>query len=233
MQLTYDGAMTVSARTQAPIIAPSILAADLSQLGVEIAKVRNADWLHVDVMDGHFVPNLSFGAGVAGAAGRVSDLPLDVHLMIEQPEDWIQEYVEAGASSIIFHVEAAAHPYALADNIRAAGCRAGFSLKPGTALVDFLPLVEHVDQVLVMTVEPGFGGQEFMPEQLDKVRALRRYIDAHGLDCLIEVDGGINAETIGAAAEAGADAFVAGSAVFGADSPAAAVDELRAKAAQR
>lgn len=214
-----------------PIIAPSILAADFSKLGEDIAATSNADWIHVDIMDGHFVPNLSFGADITKAAGRCTDKELDVHLMIEHPEKWVDNYIDAGAACVIFHVEATNDPLSLARYLKGKGVRAGFSLRPGTPIEDYLDIVPEFDLVLVMSVEPGFGGQSFMPEQLEKVRTLRALIDEKQLECFIEIDGGINATTIRQAAEAGCDAFVAGSAVYGATDPAAAVDELRALAA--
>lgn len=212
------------------LIAPSILAADFSRLGEEILAVPDADWIHVDIMDGHFVPNLSFGPDITATANRVTDKELDVHLMIENPEKWVDQYIEAGADCIIFHVEATDEHVALAKHIRSKGVRAGFSLRPGTPIEDYLDDLEHFDEVLVMSVEPGFGGQSFMPDQLDKVRTLRRVIDERGLDIIIEIDGGISAKTIKQAAEAGVDAFVAGSAVYGADDPNKAIQELRALA---
>ncbi|MCQ9342801.1 ribulose-phosphate 3-epimerase [Corynebacterium kozikiae] len=210
-----------------PIIAPSILAADFSKLGTEVEAVSNADWIHVDIMDGHFVPNLSFGPDVTKAVHKSTSLPLDVHLMIEAPEKWVQHYIDAGAHCVIFHVEATDDPVALARTLRSAGVRAGFSVKPGTPIEPYLDMLEEFDEVLVMSVEPGFGGQSFMPDQLAKVRTLRTAIDERGLDVIIEIDGGISADTIAQAAEAGCDAFVAGSAVYGKPSPAQAVDELR------
>ncbi|MCZ9308588.1 ribulose-phosphate 3-epimerase [Corynebacterium uberis] len=210
-----------------PIIAPSILSADFSRLGEDIARIPNADWIHVDIMDGHFVPNLSFGPDIAKTVHRITDKPLDVHLMIENPEKWVDTYIAAGAYTVIFHVEATTDPLALAQVIRAGGARAGISLRPGTDLEPYLELLPHIDEVLVMSVEPGFGGQSFMPDQLEKVRTLRAAIDAAGLDVTIEIDGGISPETIGAAAAAGCDSFVAGSAVYKTPDPAAAVDTLR------
>ena len=216
--------------TSAPIISPSILAADFTQLGEEVRVVANADWIHVDIMDGHFVPNLSFGPDITAAVDGLTTQPLDVHLMIEEPEKWVETYAKAGADCIIFHVEAVESQeaaVALARTIRDLGVRAGFSIKPGTPIEPWLDVLEHFDEVLVMSVEPGFGGQSFMPDQLDKVRALRAAIDQRGLDMTIEIDGGISRDTIRQAAEAGCDAFVAGSAIYKQDDKAAAVEELR------
>ena len=211
-------------------IAPSILAANYAALGDDVRKVPNADLIHVDIMDGHFVPNLSFGPDITATVDGITSQTLDVHLMIEEPEKWVETYAKAGADCIIFHVEAVADKdaaIALARKIRDLGVRAGFSIKPGTPIEPWLDALEHFDEVLVMSVEPGFGGQSFMPDQLDKVRTLRAAIDERGLDVLIEIDGGISAETIRSAAEAGCDAFVAGSAIYKQADKAAAIEELR------
>lgn len=213
-----------------PLIAPSILSADFARLDREIERIPSADWIHVDVMDGHFVPNLSFGAPVAKAVGRVTDKPMDCHLMITDPARWVGDYVDAGAFNVTFHVEATDDPQAVADLLHARGCKAGISIKPGTAVEPYLDLLDHVDLVLVMSVEPGFGGQKFMPGVLDKVRTLRAEIDRRGLDVHIQIDGGIDAGTIAECAAAGCDVFVAGSAVYGAPDPDAMIGTLRSGA---
>ena len=213
-------------------ISPSILACDFANLESELTRVANADWAHVDVMDAHFVPNLTLGLPVVEALARVSPIPLDCHLMIDDPDRWAPRYAEAGASSVTFHIEAAHEPTSLARNLRALGARAGMALKPGTPFTPYADLLPELDMVLVMTVEPGFGGQSFMADQLPKVREVRQAVDRCGGEIWVQVDGGVSAKTIEACAEAGADVFVAGSAVFGAESAAAAVDQLRALAAR-
>lgn len=211
-------------------ISPSILASDFANLQSELDRISNADWAHVDVMDAHFVPNLTLGLPVVESLAKVSPIPLDCHLMIEDPLRWAPQYVEAGAQSATFHVEAADDPRAVARAIRAAGGRAGMALRPGTAWEPYEELLPELDMVLVMTVEPGFGGQAFMADQMPKVRAVREAVRRHGGQVWIQVDGGVAASTIEQCAEAGADVFVAGSAVYGAEDAAAQVDALRALA---
>lgn len=214
-----------------PLIAPSILSADFARLAEEIDAVAGSDWLHVDVMDNHFVPNLTMGLPVVQSLLAVTDIPMDCHLMIEDPGRWAPPYAEAGAHNVTFHAEATDDPAAVARDIRAAGAKAGLGIKPGTALDPYLEILRDFDTLLVMSVEPGFGGQAFIPEVLDKVRTMRKLVDSGELTILIEIDGGISADTIEAAAEAGVDCFVAGSAVYGTENPAATVAELRRRAA--
>ena len=217
-------------RTPTPIIAPSILAADFARLADEARAVEGAaDWLHVDVMDYHFVPNLTIGLPVVQSLRKTSTLPFDVHLMIDAPDRWAVGYAEAGAHNVTFHAEAAADPLAVARDLRAAGSRVGLAIDRDTPVEPYLELLPHFDLLLIMTIKAGFGGQQFMPELLDKVRAARRHADSGHLELRIEVDGGIAADTIEAAAQAGADTFVAGTAVYAADDPAAAVRALRAQ----
>ena len=214
------------------MIAPSLLSADFARLADAAAAVHGADWLHVDVMDNHFVPNLTIGLPVVEALRAATDLPLDCHLMIDDPDRWAPGYAEAGARNVTVHAEAARDPVQLGRTLRAAGSLAGLALKPGTPLEPYLDLLAGYDTLLVMTVEPGFGGQEFRAEVLPKVREARRRVQAGHLRLFVEVDGGVNADTIVAAAEAGADVFVAGSAVYSADDPADAVVRLRERARQ-
>jgi len=211
-------------------IAPSMLASDFANLADEAGRVASADWLHLDVMDNHFVPNLTLGQPVVEALTKVTSIPLDCHLMIEDPDRWAPGYVEAGAQSVTFHVEAATAPVRLARELRALGARAGMGLRPATAVEAYEELLPELDTLLVMTVEPGFGGQKFLEMCLPKIRRTRALIDKHGLELWLQVDGGISADTIEQCAEAGADVFVAGSAVFKAEDPNQMVHSLRAQA---
>ncbi|EAR24407.1 ribulose-phosphate 3-epimerase [marine actinobacterium PHSC20C1] len=211
-------------------ISPSILAADFVNLERDISRISNADLVHVDIMDNHFVPNLTFGLQMTERIQQVSTIPLDIHLMIDNPDRWAPDYADLGAFAVTFHAEAASDAVALARTLRSQGARAGIAVKPGTAIEPYLELLEEFDQVLVMTVEPGFGGQSFMEETMPKLRQLRELVDKRGLDVWLEVDGGVDERTIEIAAAAGADTFVAGSSVFRSDDPSLRVTELRERA---
>ncbi|MEV4297403.1 ribulose-phosphate 3-epimerase [Microbispora rosea] len=209
-------------------ISPSILSADFARLADEAARVENvADWLHVDVMDYHFVPNLTLGLPVVESLLKTTATPVDCHLMIKDPDRWAPDYAEAGAASVTIHAEAAKAAVRTLRAIRAAGARAGLALNPATAVEGYEDLLPEIDMMLVMTVEPGFGGQRFLDIVLPKLARARALIDKHGGEVWLQVDGGVSAETIERCAEAGADVFVAGNAVYGADDPARAVQELR------
>ena len=211
-------------------IQPSILSADFVNMQAAVEAVGSADAVHVDVMDNHFVPNLTFGPEMVRRVQAVSTIPLDVHLMITDVDRWAPGYAELGAFSVTFHAEATSDPVALARRLRAVGARAGLAVKPGTNVTPYLDLLPEFDQLLVMTVEPGFGGQSFMADMMPKVATVRAAVRAAGLDVWVQVDGGITVDTIVRAAEAGADTFVAGSSVYGATDAAGAIAALRAAA---
>jgi len=211
-------------------IVPSILSADFAKLGDEIAmcETGGADWIHIDVMDGVFVPNLTYGAKVIDTVRRCSSLPLDVHLMVVQPEKYFDDFVRAGASGLTVHAEVAPHLHRQLTRIRELGCRAGVALNPATPLDAVSEVIPEIDLLLIMTVNPGFGGQEFIPYSVDKIRRARLMLDEAGSDAALEVDGGISRETITEVWSAGADTFVAGNAVFSARDPKAEIAALRA-----
>jgi len=211
-------------------IVPSILSADFAKLGDEIAmcETGGADWIHIDVMDGVFVPNLTYGAKVIDTVRRCSSLPLDVHLMVVQPEKYFDDFVRAGASGLTVHAEVAPHLHRQLTRIRELGCRAGVALNPATPLDAVSEVIPEIDLLLIMTVNPGFGGQEFIPYSVDKIRRARLMLDEAGSDAALEVDGGISRETINEVWSAGADTFVAGNAVFSARDPKAEIAALRA-----
>lgn len=211
------------------MIAPSILSADFSRLGEEITAVARAgaDVIHVDVMDGHFVPNITIGPLVVKAVRKITDLPLDVHLMIENPDRYLEDFAAAGADWITVHVETGYHLHRTIHRIKELGKKAGAVLNPATPLDTLNYILEDVDLVMLMSVNPGFGGQSFIESSIDKIRRLKKMIDDRGLNVGIEVDGGVNPKTIGAVSEAGANIFVAGSAVFGQDDYAAVIKEMK------
>lgn len=210
-------------------IAPSILSADFARLGEEVQAVEKAgaDYIHVDVMDGHFVPNITIGPLVVEGVRKVTSLPLDVHLMIENPDQYISEFAKAGSDIITVHVEAVNHLHRSIQLIRDAGCKTGVSLNPATSLDTIEYVLEDLDMVLIMSVNPGFGGQKFIPGVLTKIKKLRGMIIERGLDIDIEVDGGVNSKTIGNVSRAGANVFVAGSAIFNKDDYAEAIKVIR------
>jgi ribulose-phosphate 3-epimerase len=213
------------------VIAPSILSADFARLGDEIDRCEagGADWIHVDVMDGHFVPNLTFGAKVIETIRGVTTLPIDVHLMVVEPERYFDDFAAAGATGMTIHAEVAPHLHRQLTRIRELGCRAGVAINPSTPLSTASEVAAQLDLVLVMSVNPGFGGQQFIPASVDKVRRARALLDEARSDAWLQVDGGISRETIGEVWEAGANAFVAGNAVFSAEDPAAEIEALRGK----
>jgi ribulose-phosphate 3-epimerase len=214
-------------------IAPSILSADFARLGDEIAMVTEAgaDWIHIDVMDGRFVPNLTFGAKVIETVRRLTDLPLDVHLMVVEPERYLEEFAEAGASVLTIHPEVSPHLHRQLMRIKELGCMAGASLNPSTPLETIQEVAGDLDLLLIMSVNPGFGGQKFIPASVDKIRRARALLDRAESDAALEVDGGISRETIAQVWHAGADTFVAGNAIFSAKDPRAELRALRARCA--
>lgn len=211
-------------------INPSILSADFVNMQADLERIASADFVHADVMDNHFVPNLTFGPQMVERIQQTSPVPLDVHLMITDPDRWAPGYAEIGAASVTFHLEAATAPITLARRLRQLGARAGVAVKPATPVEGLYDVLDEFDQILVMTVEPGFGGQSFMADQMPKLARLHDEARRRGSQVWLQVDGGISESTIAQAAEAGADTFVAGSAVFGADDPGQAIEALRREA---
>lgn len=211
-------------------INPSILSADFVNMESELTRISTADFVHVDVMDNHFVPNLTFGPQMVGRIQAVSPIPLDVHLMIDDPDRWAPGYAELGAFSVTFHAEAATDAVLLARRLRAIGARAGIAVKPGTPIEPYLDILSEFDQVLVMTVEPGFGGQSFIESVMPKLQSLSAEVAKSGLDVWLQVDGGVDEHSILIAAEAGADTFVAGSSVYNSGDPTANIAALRSAA---
>jgi len=230
--VTFNSADASAAAPPAPgtgrvKLAPSLLACDFARLGEELGAISSAEYAHVDVMDGMFVPNISFGVPVLAAARRVSGLYMDVHLMVQHPERYIRDFAEAGADGITVHVEATPHLHRAVGMIRELGKRAGVTLNPGTSLETLRPVLADVDLVLVMSVNPGFGGQKFIPQSLERVRTLRRWLDELGSEAEIEVDGGVTPANARQLAEAGATVLVAGSSVFGPDGAQTGLARLR------
>ena len=217
-------------RTMTIQIAPSILSADFCNLERDLKAISNADLVHVDVMDHHFVPNLTLGEPIVARICQVTDLPVDVHLMIEDPDRWAPEYAKLGAASVSFHMGATHAPVRLARQLRDMGCKACFAVRPAEPVEPIFDILDEFDMVLIMTVEPGFGGQKFLDNQMAKVSRLRDEITRRGLKTKIQVDGGVSPKTAHIVAEAGADVLVAGSAVYGAENPAEAIDSIREKA---
>ena len=211
-------------------IAPSILSADFANLERDLKAISNADMVHVDVMDHHFVPNLTLGEPIVKRICEVTDLPVDVHLMIEDPDRWAPEFAKLGASSVTFHMGATHAPVRLARQLREMGVKACFAVRPAESVEPIFDILDEFDMILIMTVEPGFGGQKFLANQMSKTRRLRDEITRRGLNTHIQVDGGVSPSTASTVAEAGADVLVAGSAVYGAENPAQAIDAIRAQA---